>query len=342
MKTTRARKKPTSILSRYAATGCMIATTVFLFLTSSCSEENKGTLVIRWQVLSPIDNDPSPCSTSGINYIHLQLIKGSRAPSDGWPTYRFPCSQREVILTLQEGLYTVNILKEDSNHTEEVAVYQNVEVLSSTTTDLFGIYPPDPKDKNDVNIPWCGNGVIEPDHNEVCDDGLENSDTLPDRCRTDCTNFRCGDGVADTGEECDGTDLRGITCEDLGMVGDSPSCSTSCTIEPGTCVEPKADLTIVWEIYEQDGATLSTCENEDVETIRFVISPRNTSEITEQGVVDCVEGQAIIQDVPFDVYSVYLEGLSPTLELNASSSYPSHVHNTLEGTTLEINLTALE
>ncbi len=53
----------------------------------------------------------------------------------------------------------------------------------------------------------CGDGFVEPP--EQCDDGIENSDTTPDACRTDCTVARCGDGVEDTGETCDdGTPVR--------------------------------------------------------------------------------------------------------------------------------------
>ncbi len=47
----------------------------------------------------------------------------------------------------------------------------------------------------------CGNGIIESP--EACDNGLSNSDTLPDACRTNCTAARCGDLVIDTGEQCD-------------------------------------------------------------------------------------------------------------------------------------------
>jgi len=64
--------------------------------------------------------------------------------------------------------------------------------------------------------PECGNGEVE--GTEQCDDGPANSDTVPDACRTDCTNPRCGDGVVDTGEGCDDT---GGFCADCSLTAPS-------------------------------------------------------------------------------------------------------------------------
>lgn len=50
-------------------------------------------------------------------------------------------------------------------------------------------------------IVGCGDGEVG--GGEACDDGLGNSDTDADACRTDCTEPRCGDGTVDTGEVCD-------------------------------------------------------------------------------------------------------------------------------------------
>jgi hypothetical protein len=49
--------------------------------------------------------------------------------------------------------------------------------------------------------PQCGNGKKE--GVEECDDGVNNSDTRPNACRTNCTRADCGDGVTDKGEQCD-------------------------------------------------------------------------------------------------------------------------------------------
>jgi MYXO-CTERM domain-containing protein len=47
----------------------------------------------------------------------------------------------------------------------------------------------------------CGNGRVET--NEQCDTGANNSDTVADACRVNCSRARCGDNVVDSAEACD-------------------------------------------------------------------------------------------------------------------------------------------
>ena len=76
--------------------------------------------------------------------------------------------------------------------------------------------------------PVCGNGVVEPP--EGCDNGANNSDTVPDACRTDCSRAHCGDGVVDTGEACDNTtSFCDSSCNIV-----CPSGWTTCTGATGT------------------------------------------------------------------------------------------------------------
>jgi hypothetical protein len=68
---------------------------------------------------------------------------------------------------------------------------------------------------------FCGDGVVN-QPSEVCDNGMANSDTVADACRTNCQPASCGDGVQDTGEACDG----------------GPNCNPDCTTAgpgPGPC-----------------------------------------------------------------------------------------------------------
>ncbi len=60
----------------------------------------------------------------------------------------------------------------------------------------------------------CGDGYTNAAAGEECDDGTAaNSNTTPDACRTNCVLPSCGDGVTDTGEDCDpGPDVAGDCC----------------------------------------------------------------------------------------------------------------------------------
>ncbi len=85
--------------------------------------------------------------------------------------------------------------------------------------------------RTDCTLAHCGDGVV--DTGEQCDDGANNSDVVPDACRTDCTAARCGDGIVDTGEECDD-----------GNTLDGDGCSSTCTLEAGATPILPGDLVI--------------------------------------------------------------------------------------------------
>jgi cysteine-rich repeat protein len=60
----------------------------------------------------------------------------------------------------------------------------------------------------------CGDGIDNNNNTEQCDNGNANSDTTPDACRTDCQRAGCGDGVIDTGEDCDDSNnTNGDDCD---------------------------------------------------------------------------------------------------------------------------------
>ena len=65
--------------------------------------------------------------------------------------------------------------------------------------------------------PICGDQLVR--GAEACDDGVDNSDSIPDHCRTNCQLPSCGDGVEDATELCDDGLLNGRP----GM------CNNSCT-----------------------------------------------------------------------------------------------------------------
>jgi hypothetical protein len=89
--------------------------------------------------------------------------------------------------------------------------------------------------------PDCGNGMREGD--EECDQGMLNSDTIPNRCRTDCTAPGCGDDVIDDGEVCDGLAVR-EACASYGLLaGDGGvACINQCqAVDETGCVGGAVD-----------------------------------------------------------------------------------------------------
>ena len=76
----------------------------------------------------------------------------------------------------------------------------------------------------DCTLAVCGDGTLNPSAGEACDDGAQNSDTLPGGCPTDCTLERCGDGTVDAEEACDdGNTIDGDGCQgdcELPICGD--------------------------------------------------------------------------------------------------------------------------
>lgn len=80
----------------------------------------------------------------------------------------------------------------------------------------------------------------------------------------DNTTNDCGNGVLDPGEECDGDDLRGETCESLGFREGSLSCTEECEFKTSECGDPPVCGDGVQDPGEEcDGDDLGgeTCES---------------------------------------------------------------------------------
>lgn len=95
----------------------------------------------------------------------------------------------------------------------------------------------------------CGDGVVDgfveecdTTATETCEDlGLEpGTVTCTDECVLDTSlcgagGAVCGDGVINGTEECDGDELDGINCEDLGFDVGTPGCTDRCLFDDSEC-----------------------------------------------------------------------------------------------------------
>ncbi len=72
-----------------------------------------------------------------------------------------------------------------------------------------------------------------------CGDGLCEAPESLANCAVDCENQTfCGDGTRDMGEDCDGTDLNGATCESIGLGSGTLTCAGDCTFDTSDCEAP--------------------------------------------------------------------------------------------------------
>ncbi len=75
----------------------------------------------------------------------------------------------------------------------------------------------------------------------------------------------CGNGLAEPGEDCDGVDVRGLTCEDFGLAGPQTAlaCTSSCRFDTSGCSEPECGNGLAEPGEDCDGSDLrgESCES---------------------------------------------------------------------------------
>lgn len=96
-----------------------------------------------------------------------------------------------------------------------------------------------------------------------CASGTAADGGMPDG-RVDGTVPRCGNEVMEQGEQCDGNDMGGMKCDDLGFSGGTLGCTVICTYDTADCWAPwSCGNGIIEHPEECDGSELGgrTCQS---------------------------------------------------------------------------------
>jgi hypothetical protein len=66
----------------------------------------------------------------------------------------------------------------------------------------------------------------------------------------------CGNGVVDPGEQCDGDDLGGVSCEGLGFAAGTVACAPGCRLDTSGCVAVRLPATGQTTCWDSAGAVV--------------------------------------------------------------------------------------
>ena len=124
----------------------------------------------------------------------------------------------------------------------------------------------------------CGDGELQPAYGEACDGYQLNGQTCEGLlyhggeltcdadCRYDLTACeaagRCGDGILQAPEACDGDDLGTATCDDFfpGYPGGNLTCDADCAVDTTGCARCGDGILQAPELCDGDDLGTATCE----------------------------------------------------------------------------------
>jgi hypothetical protein len=186
----------------------------------------------------------------------ITIVSGPTGATDSTPTWTFTLAEAPTTATCRvdaaawtacnAGVFTSQPLG-DGDHVFEIEAR---DALGNPSTLALPF---------SLDTSTCGDGVIDPTLDEVCDGGNLGGATCASvgdfdggtlACTTTC-GFdtsgcrKCGNGVIESPESCDGSNLGGATCATYGFTAGALGCGATCGVDTsgcGTCGDGTAQL----------------------------------------------------------------------------------------------------
>ena len=191
-------------------------------------------LQVRW-----VGNQLNPAENPGIFVARVEGLTGQSKPSEGCAT---PGCDPTQTIPDEAGPNPGGYFEYQANQHYLISVNQRLALPTATMkyevciVDLCGNDGKGQPDRITQNDPGVPGG-------ETCDP-TNNSDPNQAACTNRCTLTVCGDGFADAGEECDGTDNAGARCpfgyEGTPLCNNDPANPTgdnTCTLSTTGCTD---------------------------------------------------------------------------------------------------------
>jgi hypothetical protein len=205
----------------------------------------------RFKVVSAINY----CGGPGTN-----IIGCAWQPGSGAAVVRMSGEENEAVLWIHEYGHNTGLSHNSagSRYLMYGINYGSNDLLDQQECDTFH----EPHAWADIDP--TDTGVCADGDGDLVHDGIDNCPDTPnpvqqdsdgDRVGDACPSSPCGNGSIDSGEECDGADLAGETCETLGCREGTPACNDQCMLDWSGCACMDADA----DMWADDVAPMGTC-----------------------------------------------------------------------------------
>lgn len=272
-----------------------------------CDEAKQGQLDLYWSLNG--QQGPSACTAVDVDTIRILTNNAGTDPDPDpsqptWDYVDVGCAEGSASLTLPEGLHRVRLVALDGagQVRSQVVELLGVQVVDGAVTSV----PRSPglEPPIDLEVPICGDGVVQ------------------------------------TGEWCDATDLDGQDCTTRGFNSGTLACNSDCTFDDSQCETVWTGIEVLFAVRSAD-ASASSCAAESIVDVEATLRVAGVGTVVDATTVSCATGTVRFSEPDYGLYTVVLEGRDAAQHARATGTSEVVDYSSLEGPTVHVDLVAL-